>query len=116
MKSRSDSTLTIQGLDILEKLTRLLMEKELKELLSSSNAIPSLPRTTPGDEQVTQDPDESVRDQTPAAETPVEGDMFSYIEDPVMSQALFDFDQGMLQSHHLYPGANLTYMYSPLES
>lgn len=116
LKSRSDSTLTIQGLDILEKLTRLLMEKELKELLSSSNAIPSLPRTTPGDEQVTQDPDESVRDQTPAAETPVEGDMFSYIEDPVMSQALFDFDQGMLQSHHLYPGANLTYMYSPLES
>ncbi|KAJ5307161.1 fungal-specific transcription factor domain-containing protein [Penicillium atrosanguineum] len=100
LKSRSGSTLAAQGLEILEKLTRLLMEKELKEMLSSGNAVSSSPQIAPRDEQARQDLDESVQDQTLAAATIVEENMFNYIEDPAMSQALFDFDQ-VLSNHEM---------------
>ena len=108
LKLRSHSTLAAQGLEILERLTRLLMEKELREMLTSGNEVQTLSRAgTPRDEQVTQDLDESGQDQIlNLAETLDEGTMFHYVEDPAMSQALYDFDQGVL--HGFHPGYNLT--------
>lgn len=108
LKLRSRSTLAAQGLEILERLTRLLMEKELREMLTSGNEVQTLSQAgTPRDEQVTQDLDENGQDQILGlAETLDEGSMFHYVEDPAMSQALYDFDQGVL--HGFHPSRNLT--------
>ncbi|OOQ88133.1 putative fungal specific transcription factor [Penicillium brasilianum] len=95
LKSRSHSTLNTQGLEILERLTKLVMEKELKEMLNSSNNEPnsSLHPENSREEPVIQNPAES--DQMLAIDIPIVDDdaTFNYIKDPVMSQALFDFDQ-----------------------
>jgi hypothetical protein len=101
LKSRSHSTLAAQGLEILERLTKLLMEKELKEMLTSGIEGQSGSHVGASREQVTQDIIESDQD-----EPPNEGNIFNYIQDPAMSQALYDFDQGVL---HVSPRDNLTY-------
>lgn len=97
LKSRSHSTLAAQGLEILQRLTRLVMDKELKELLKASEDEPvSLPQPIRSmDELTAQNPNES--DQTLVDNGLIMDEaMLNYVEDPVMSQALFDFDQGTL--------------------
>lgn len=100
LKSRSHSTLNTQGLEILERLTKSVMEKELKEMLNSSENEPgpTLHTHDSREESVRQNPTES--DQMLATNVPIVDDdaTFNYIEDPVMSQALFDFDQGTFPS------------------
>ncbi|CAI7635735.1 unnamed protein product [Penicillium pancosmium] len=99
LKSRTESTLASQGLEILERLTRLVMEKELKEMLASNSVAEQIPRSTThriestiygnvaqaptqGQDQVAEFP-ESIQNE----------EMFDFIQDPAMSQALLDFDQ-----------------------
>lgn len=97
LKSRSHSTLAEQGLEILQRLTRLVMDKELKELLKASEEEPmSLPQPISSmDELAAQNPNES--DKTLVDNGLIMDEaMLNYVEDPVMSQALFDFDQGTL--------------------
>lgn len=109
LKSRSRSTLAAQGLEILERLARLLMDKELKEMLSSGHEALSLSQSRASrEEPVTQYQDESIQDQTLTAETLAEGTMFDYTEDPIMSQALYDFDQGVLHLHRFIQAIDLT--------
>ncbi|OKO96616.1 hypothetical protein PENSUB_10791 [Penicillium subrubescens] len=97
LKSRAHSSLNTQGLEILERLTKLVMEKELKEMLKSSE-----------DEQRSVPQPGYSRDESNAQHLNESGQMlamterildneatFNYVEDPAMSQALFDFDQGV---------------------
>jgi hypothetical protein len=103
LKSRSHSSLTTQGLEILERLTKLVMEKELKEMLNSSEDEPGSSfhsgdsRNEPGAQILNES------NQTLATNEAIVDDetTFNYTEDPVMSQALFDYDQGTLLSLHL---------------
>lgn len=95
VKSRSHSTLAVQGVEILERLARLVMEKELKEMLTSSSLKTSLPvqETATEDEQGILDLGGDQLD-TPTMADIVMADenTFDYIEDPAISQALYDFD------------------------
>lgn len=94
VKSRSHFTLAAQGVEILERLTRLVMEKELKEMLTSASSKPPLSArgTATEEEQGIQDLGEARPDNR--APTMADGLIFDFIEDPAMSQALYDFDQG----------------------
>lgn len=121
LKSRSHSTLATQGLEILERLTRLVMDKELKEMLGSSENEPGhIPH--PNDLSGAQNSNKS--DQMLGLnEGVLDEPTLNYIEDPVMSQALFDFDQGTLHcficpngmAHELYPVLSGNNMNIPLE-
>lgn len=100
LKTRTGSTLASQGLEILERLTRLVMEKELKEMLTSTTSPQQISHTAQGIEptsyqNVDQDP---AQDQDQVANLPesIQNEkMFEFIQDSAMSQALLDFDQGM---------------------
>ena len=80
MGLKAKSGFAAQGVDILKRLTRLVMKKEMQEILN--------PRPTP----------QTVNEVStePAAGFPGinESMPFDYVEDPAMSQALYDFDQG----------------------
>lgn len=107
LKSKSHSTLAAQGLEILQRLTRLVTDKELKELLKASEDEPvSLPQPVSSiDELAAQNPAQNLNesDQTLVDNMLVMGEaMLNYVEDPVMSQALFDFDQGTFQCPALH--------------
>lgn len=103
LKSRTESTLASQGLEILERLTRLVMEKELKEMLASNGFAQQIPQATAQRIECTSygnvahAPTQD-QEQDHVAEFPesIENEeMFDFIQDPAMSQALLDFDQGM---------------------
>ncbi|KAJ5094831.1 fungal-specific transcription factor domain-containing protein [Penicillium angulare] len=95
LKSHSNSTLATQGLEILERLARLVMEKELKEILEPTQreqqTVPQLADSKY--EPYSRRPNESNDFTIPNEPNVNDEAMFTYIEDPVMSQALFDFDQ-----------------------
>ncbi|KAJ5986350.1 hypothetical protein N7451_010715 [Penicillium sp. IBT 35674x] len=96
LKSKSRSPLSDQGLDILERLTRLVMEKELKEILTPSNEFSSQfvgnePRRN-GDIQNLGESEPNIQlDETEEA-TQEEG-LADFVEDTTVSQALFELDQ-----------------------
>lgn len=98
LKSKSQCTLSAQGLEILERLTRLVMEKELKELLG-----PGTDASLGGglSERVTQsDRQDHQQNQLDAQlGESMESMHESYVPDMVVdtnvSQALFDLDQGI---------------------
>jgi len=92
LKSRTQSTLAAQGLEIIERLTRLVMEKELKEILNDKSGSDCRTQRVQdqGHGDATQ-PQTSATNDLP--EVQGEG-IFDFIQDPAMSQALFDFDQG----------------------
>jgi hypothetical protein len=98
LKSRAHSSLNTQGLEILERLTKLVVETELKEMLNTSEDEPRhIPQSGDSrDESSAQTLNES--GQMLATNEGILDDeaTFNYIEDPVMSQALFNFDQGAL--------------------
>ncbi|OQE16219.1 hypothetical protein PENSTE_c025G01802 [Penicillium steckii] len=107
LKSRTHSTLAAQGLEIIERLTRLVMEKELKEIVNDKPGPE--PRAQP---RQNQDYESAVQSQNNTTTGPPElqGEgIFDFIEDPAMSQALFDFDQAISGSdiniplEHLFP-------------
>lgn len=106
LKSRTQSTLAAQGHEILERLTRLVMEKELKEMLASdkaaSQSLLSAQQMRFGNDTPAQNPVSDV------PEVVQDDGTFDFIQDPVMSQALFDFDQGMrfLQMRYLITSNN----------
>jgi hypothetical protein len=121
LKSRTESTLASQGLEILERLTRLVMEKELKEMLDSNSATQQSSQSTTqrieyahyggGSEAPTQ----QEQDQDQGAEIPdaiQNEEMFDFIQDPAMSQALLDFDQGMHCSLRVLITIRLTFFSS----
>lgn len=98
LKSRSRSSLAIQGSDILKRLTRLVMEKEFKDITSSeAEVVPlvnqaadldsSVPRDMP--ENLNEYPEMLTEEERMGQETTA-----VYMEDPALSQALYDFDQG----------------------
>ncbi|KAJ5160663.1 fungal-specific transcription factor domain-containing protein [Penicillium canariense] len=97
LKARSKSALAAQGLDILERLTKLVMEKELKEMLTcSGNEVSAQAQDLDiGHLQSSQNVTETVGDQAfgLAEASTTDATMFNYIEDPTMSQALCDFDR-----------------------
>ncbi|KAJ5689797.1 fungal-specific transcription factor domain-containing protein [Penicillium macrosclerotiorum] len=101
LKSRSKSTLAVQGVEIMERLTKLVMEKELKEMLTSPGTGGPLLAPNPHND-LHEDPRDDIEpdSQILASSLPEvslnEESIFDYIEDPAMSQALSDFDQGML--------------------
>lgn len=100
LKSRSHSALAAQGVEILERLTRLAMEKELQEVLTSSGSKEQVPiqrTSTEGGEGSIPVANEADLDNLPPrpAETNLnESAAFDYVQDPAVSQALYDFDQG----------------------
>jgi hypothetical protein len=101
LKSRTESTLASQGLEILERLTRLVMEKELKEMLASNNVAQQIPQSSA--QQIEATSYGSVARASPLGQDQVaeclesiqNEEMFDFIQDPAMSQALLDFDQSM---------------------
>ena len=81
MSLKAKSGFAAQGVDILKRLTRLVMKKEMQEILN--------PRPTP----------ERLNEVSEPAEPGIlpginESMPFDYVEDLAMSQALYDFDQG----------------------
>ncbi|KAJ5335625.1 hypothetical protein N7452_008028 [Penicillium brevicompactum] len=105
LKSKSQCTLSSQGLEILERLTRLVMEKELKELLAPGSDA-SLGAGLGA--QITQR--DQQRDQQIQLDAQLGegmdvtcGDhMPEVVVDTNVSQALSDLDQGMLVKTLLY--------------
>ncbi|KAJ5266473.1 fungal-specific transcription factor domain-containing protein [Penicillium angulare] len=95
LKSQSNSTLATQGLAILERLARLVMEKELEEILRGSQIVPTL--ADPGWESLAQNSDD--RDQVHTSKEPTGEPTVIYIDDPVMSQALYEFDQELSRNY-----------------
>lgn len=93
LKSESQSALAAQGLEILERLTRLVMEKELKEMLASGNDVPGQSSTTLLHENQELPENYEGHSGQPTAEASQAGAVPDVIEDPVISQALFDLDQ-----------------------
>ena len=90
LKATARSSLASQGLEILERLTRLVMDKELKEMLAG-----------PVNEQASYSSDEQQQSDQIRAELEgaaiqgqVSDEEFMFNYDPAMSKALFDFDQG----------------------
>ncbi|CAG8049577.1 unnamed protein product [Penicillium olsonii] len=106
LKSESPCTLSAQGLDILERLTRLVMEKELKDLLGQgSDASLQSRRTEPG---VQENWEASQQGQLDAQlgqimEPTHEQIMPETLEDTDVSQALFDLDQALFNSDSQMP-------------
>lgn len=84
LRSRAQSPLPAQGLEILERLARLVMEKELNDILSHKSDS----NTKPG-QALSQNHSSFQLDMidNEAAQ--------DYVEDTTISQALFDLDQGM---------------------
>lgn len=108
LKSRAHSSLNTQGLEILERLTKLVMEKELKEILNSSEGelrhITQLGDSR--DDLSAQNPNES-RQMLATNETILDDEAtFNYVEDSAISQALFDFDQGALSKSNRHTNTN----------
>lgn len=111
LKSRTQSTLAAQGHEILERLTRLVMEKELKEMLASDKAasqslLPAQQASTGNNSPV-----QNLVSNIP--EVVQDDGTFDFIQDPAMSQALFDFDQGMCFFQMSYPIISNHSQYSP---
>lgn len=100
LKSRSHSALAEQGVEILERLTRLAMEKELQEVLTSSGLKTQLPiqqssiEAAAGRVPVSNEAYLDNLSPRPTETTLHESATFDYIQDPAISQALYDFDQG----------------------
>ncbi|PYH89643.1 hypothetical protein BO71DRAFT_104064 [Aspergillus ellipticus CBS 707.79] len=96
LKSKSQSPLSAQGLEILQQLTQLVMEKELKEILGPGNESSLQPVRTNHDEY-----DDSRhfngRQNSQAAgntsEARNEADISNFTDDTTIQPALFDFDQ-----------------------
>ncbi|KAJ5963153.1 fungal-specific transcription factor domain-containing protein [Penicillium waksmanii] len=99
LKSRTESTLASQGLEILERLTRLVMEKELKEMLASNSVAQQTPQSTAqrieptGYGNMAQAPTQGQYQVAEFPESIQNEETFDFIQDPAMSQALLDFDQ-----------------------
>ncbi|KAI7970678.1 hypothetical protein EIK77_003078 [Talaromyces pinophilus] len=91
LKSKAQSPLPAQGLEILERLTRLVMEKELKDILSHRTGSDSNTQTA---QALSEDQSNSQLDMidNEAAQRGITPD---YVQDTTISQALFDLDQGM---------------------
>ncbi|KAJ5903290.1 hypothetical protein N7504_005673 [Penicillium tannophilum] len=98
LKSKSRSPLSEQGLDILERLTRLVMEKELKEILNPRNEHSSqfqgneAPAHGHSQDFGESEPKDQLRETEEATQ---EAGLAEYVEDATISQALFELDQGM---------------------
>ncbi|KAJ5503918.1 fungal-specific transcription factor domain-containing protein [Penicillium fimorum] len=78
------SQLAAQGLVILERLTKLVMEKELKQMLAQNNGQGAF-RSTPREEESPKPSDGPINDFA----------NFDFREDPAISQALSDFDRAI---------------------
>lgn len=115
-----------QSLEILQRLTKHVMDKELSAILDVEKP-PKTSNLTAGDNTVTHQSMNTYNPQTPAsatasqqpniqlssdypsdlAENETMGDIVNftgglplqYGEDPALSQAIYDFDQGILYSH-----------------
>jgi len=85
LRSRAQSPLPAQGLEILERLARLVMEKELNNILSHKSDSNTKPGQALSENrssfQLDMIDNEAAQD---------------YVEDTTISQALFDLDQGIL--------------------
>lgn len=82
MSLKAKSGFAAQGLDILKRLTRLVMKKEAQEIL---NPRPTQPTMNEVSEPAAGPAFPGINESMP----------FDYVEDPTMSQALYDFDQGV---------------------
>lgn len=82
MSLKTKSGFSAQGVDILKRLTRLVMKKEMQEIL---NPRPTLQRLNEVSEPAAEPGFPGINESLP----------FDYVEDPAMSQALYDFDQGV---------------------
>jgi hypothetical protein len=98
LKSKAQSPLPAQGLEILERLTRLVMEKELKHVLNPRNDPNTKPAESDareyGDPQATSEEQPSLQFDIIDDELTQRGISPDYVEDTTISQALFDLDQG----------------------
>ncbi|RAO72031.1 uncharacterized protein BHQ10_008043 [Talaromyces amestolkiae] len=96
LRSRAqESPLTAQGLEILERLTRLVMEKELKDILSyrsDSNTQPV--------QALSEGQQPNFHVDMIEIEGAQRGVLPDFVEDTTISQALFDLDQ-VLFEHNL---------------
>lgn len=94
--SKSKSPISAQGLDILERLARLVMEKELNEILRFKNEFISEPakiRENGRPDNLNENQPDLGLDET---ETYAHEERVSdFFEDVTISQALSDLDQGM---------------------
>ncbi|KAJ5757152.1 fungal-specific transcription factor domain-containing protein [Penicillium nucicola] len=100
LQSKSRSALSAQGLEILQRLTRLVMERELTEMLGSKTEASAQDKQP--ELQPSEDWNNSVEDQPDAqlgqgTEIFYGDSMPDIVENTDISQALFDLDQGM---HH----------------
>ncbi|OJJ30442.1 hypothetical protein ASPWEDRAFT_177097 [Aspergillus wentii DTO 134E9] len=129
-KLKNRSTLAAQGLEILQRLTRHVMEKELNAMLDVSKPITSsavagasatgsnsshpdnIPHATNGlqqstSQQVVREDIEHASHIPPTGKPFNDGvisdnnnQFFQYAEDPTLSQAVYDFDQAISTQDH----------------
>lgn len=100
LQSRSKSVVSSQSLDILERLVRLVMEKELNELLGSRSKVTlqeEQTETQSGEEWQGSSQNQLESQLGQDADTVYGTAMPEMVEDTNISKALFDFDQGMDQ-------------------
>ena len=93
MSLKAKSGFAAQGLDILKRLTRLVMKKEMQEIL---NPRPTQPTVNDVSEPAAGPAFPGINESMP----------FDYVEDPTMSQALYDFDQGVFSYTSVIVQAN----------
>ncbi|KAJ6035788.1 fungal-specific transcription factor domain-containing protein [Penicillium herquei] len=95
LKSTSRSVLAAQGLEVLRRLIKLVLDKEMKEMFAPGVSVDSDFATLPGISDVSvQNPD--CVESMAGFDALLESDVFNYVHDPAMLQALCDFDQDML--------------------
>lgn len=87
MSLKTKSGFAAQGVDVLKRLTTLVMKKEMQEILNPRREQPTPQRM----EDVSEPAAEPGNGVLPELN---ERMPFDYVEDPAMSQALYDFDQG----------------------
>lgn len=105
LKSKSQCTLSSQGLEILERLTRLVMEKELKELLAPGSDASLGAGLGAQITQRDQQRDQQIQLDAQLGEgmnVTCQDHMPEVVVNTNVSQALSDLDQGMLVKTLLY--------------
>ncbi|KAL1878297.1 hypothetical protein Plec18167_004364 [Paecilomyces lecythidis] len=103
LKSRSRSVVAAQGLEILERLIRLVMEKETKEILTIS-APEGFHQPTSQMTEARETEQISANNNIASLEDDTGGNAaIDYIQDPNIVQTLYDFDQVLSRSSHQSP-------------
>ncbi|KAJ5715677.1 fungal-specific transcription factor domain-containing protein [Penicillium malachiteum] len=94
LESTSRSVLAAQGLEVLQRLIKLVLDKEMKEMFTPEVSVNSDIGTLPGISNLPVQDSADCIESMAGFDALLESDVFNYVHDPAMSQALCNFDQG----------------------